>query len=87
MDAHIYFKKTRTALVWTTTIAMVLLWLIPLTFVASLISLDNLMIILPFLRPAIESSTILAGFLQGFLPSLAIIIFLALLPLIMEGML
>lgn len=86
MYMHTYVAKTRGIIVWAATIALVILWIIPLTFVSSLVSLDNLMMILPFLRPVMEMSPILSGFLTGFLPSLAIIIFFAVLPLIMERM-
>eukprot|EP00698_Gefionella_okellyi_P025129 TRINITY_DN9080_c0_g1_i2.p1 TRINITY_DN9080_c0_g1~~TRINITY_DN9080_c0_g1_i2.p1 ORF type:complete len:779 (-),score=171.42 TRINITY_DN9080_c0_g1_i2:57-2294(-) len=78
-------RTVRTVLVWIATVALVLLYIIPLTFVSSLTTLDNLMVILPFLRPVVEGVPVLAGFLKGFLPTLAILIFFAVLPAIMRG--
>lgn len=60
---------------------MVLFWTIPVFFVSSLTTLSNLVKVLPFLE-FIYRSPFLQGFLEGLLPTLALTIFMAVLPLI-----
>ncbi|KAI6701818.1 hypothetical protein NL676_010954 [Syzygium grande] len=59
--------------------ALVFFYMIPIAFVQSLANLDGLEKVAPFLRPMIELKFI-KSFLQGFLPGLALKIFLYLLP-------
>ncbi|KAD4385010.1 hypothetical protein E3N88_25178 [Mikania micrantha] len=59
--------------------ALVFFYIIPIAFVQSLANLEGLEKVVPFLRPVIEWSFI-KSFLQGFLPGLALKIFLWLLP-------
>ncbi|KVH89792.1 protein of unknown function DUF221, partial [Cynara cardunculus var. scolymus] len=59
--------------------ALVFFYIIPIAFVQSLANLDGLEKVVPFLRPVIELKFI-KSFLQGFLPGLALKIFLWLLP-------
>jgi len=40
---------------------------------------------LPFLDPIVDSNAAVKGFLQGFLPTLVLIVFMALLPAILRG--
>eukprot|EP00898_Chlorokybus_atmophyticus_P005238 jgi/Chlat1/5715/Chrsp38S05527 len=60
-------------------VAMLLFFMIPITAISALTTLDNLERLAPFLRPVTEKS-VLRTFLQGFLPTVALLIFLALLP-------
>ncbi|XVF52091.1 hypothetical protein PTKIN_Ptkin04bG0237100 [Pterospermum kingtungense] len=62
--------------------AMVFFYMIPIAFVQSLANLEGLERVAPFLRPVIELDFI-KSFLQGFLPGLALKIFLYILPTIL----
>jgi len=62
---------------------LVFFWIIPVAFVGSLTTLQALSAKVPFLEPVANSSSIVKGFLQGFLPTLALVIFMALLPRIL----
>jgi len=65
-------------------VAMVMFWTIPIAFVGSLISLENLQNIFPFLEDILENSSFLTGLLQGFLPTVALKVFMAILPFILK---
>ncbi|XP_039029835.1 CSC1-like protein At1g32090 isoform X1 [Hibiscus syriacus] len=62
--------------------ALVFFYMIPIAFVQSLANLEGLERVAPFLRPVIELKFI-KSFLQGFLPGLALKIFLYILPAIL----
>ncbi|GLT80631.1 hypothetical protein SLA2020_520620 [Shorea laevis] len=62
--------------------ALVFFYMIPIAFVQSLANLEGLEKVAPFLRPVIELKFI-KSFLQGFLPGLALKIFLLILPTIL----
>lgn len=62
--------------------ALVFFYMIPIAFVQSLANLEGLEKVAPFLRPLIEWDFI-KSFLQGFLPGLALKIFLFILPTIL----
>lgn len=59
--------------------ALVFFYMIPIAFVQSLANLEGLERVAPFLRPVIELKFV-KSFLQGFLPGLALKIFLYVLP-------
>lgn len=60
----------------------VLFFMIPIAFISAIIALDNLEKKLTFLKPVVEIPAIKAV-LQAFLPQLALIVFLALLPMLL----
>lgn len=62
--------------------ALVFFYMVPIAFVQSLANLEGLERVAPFLRPLIEWSFI-KSFLQGFLPGLALKLFLYFLPAIL----
>ncbi|KAK2662625.1 hypothetical protein Ddye_001199 [Dipteronia dyeriana] len=62
--------------------ALVFFYMIPIAFVQSLANLEGLERVAPFLRPVIELKFI-KSFLQGFLPGLALKLFLYILPTIL----
>ncbi|PIA58791.1 hypothetical protein AQUCO_00500611v1 [Aquilegia coerulea] len=62
--------------------ALVFFYMIPIAFVQSLANLDGLKRVAPFLRPVIEVKVI-KSFLQGFLPGLALKIFMYILPTVL----
>ncbi|XP_031377158.1 CSC1-like protein At1g32090 [Punica granatum] len=65
--------------------ALVFFYMIPIAFVQSLANLDGLVRVAPFLRPVIETEFV-KSFLQGYLPGLALKIFLLVLPAILMFM-
>uniref|UniRef100_A0A6N2JYB7 CSC1/OSCA1-like 7TM region domain-containing protein n=1 Tax=Salix viminalis TaxID=40686 RepID=A0A6N2JYB7_SALVM len=65
--------------------ALVFFYMIPIAFVQSLANLEGLERVAPFLRPVIELKFI-KSFLQGFLPGLALKIFLYILPTVLMVM-
>ncbi|GJN20234.1 hypothetical protein PR202_gb07586 [Eleusine coracana subsp. coracana] len=62
--------------------ALVFFYMIPITFVQSLANLEGLEKVAPFLRPVIEVQVV-KSFLQGFLPGLALKLFLYILPTVL----
>lgn len=62
--------------------ALVFFYMIPIAFVQSLANLEGLEKVAPFLRPVVELKVI-KSFLQGFLPGLALKIFLYILPTVL----
>ncbi|KAK1696746.1 hypothetical protein QYE76_013443 [Lolium multiflorum] len=60
-------------------------FMIPIAFVQSLANVDDLERVLPFLKPIIERNS-LKSVIQGFLPGIALKIFLILLPMILMTM-
>ncbi|KAH7833754.1 hypothetical protein Vadar_009374 [Vaccinium darrowii] len=62
--------------------ALVFFYMIPIAFVQSLANLEGLEKVAPFLRPVIEMKFV-KSFLQGFLPGLALKIFLYILPTVL----
>ncbi|KAF9623884.1 hypothetical protein IFM89_005975 [Coptis chinensis] len=62
--------------------ALVFFYMIPIAFVQSLANLDGLERVAPFLRPVIEVKVV-KSFLQGFLPGLALKIFMYILPTVL----
>ncbi|KAA8521212.1 hypothetical protein F0562_011881 [Nyssa sinensis] len=65
--------------------ALVFFYMIPIAFVQSLANLEGLERVAPFLRPLTELKFI-KSFLQGFLPGLALKIFLYILPIVLMFM-
>eukprot|EP00041_Stephanoeca_diplocostata_P034562 m.1184686 g.1184686 ORF g.1184686 m.1184686 type:complete len:805 (+) comp24542_c0_seq3:206-2620(+) len=76
-------RALRTLLVSAATFWLVFFWVIPVTFVASLTTLSALSRRLPFLAPIVNANPVITGYLEGFLPGLALIIFNILLPKIL----
>lgn len=72
----------RKLIVSLTVFALVFFYMIPIAFVQSLANLEGLERVAPFLRAVIELKFI-KSFLQGFLPGLALKIFLYILPTVM----
>ncbi|XP_061952803.1 CSC1-like protein At1g32090 [Populus nigra] len=72
----------RKLIISVTVFALVFFYMIPIAFVQSLANLEGLEKVAPFLRPVIELKFI-KSFLQGFLPGLALKIFLYILPTVL----
>ncbi|KAL8170556.1 hypothetical protein V2J09_022360 [Rumex salicifolius] len=75
----------RKFVIGVTVFALVFFYMIPIAFVQSLANLEGLEKVAPFLRPVVELNFI-KSFLQGFLPGLALKIFLYILPALLMFM-
>lgn len=75
-----YFQRElRQYLVYVIVALTIFFYIIPITFISALTTLDNLVKILPFIKPIVRIIA-LRTVLEAYLPQLALIIFLALLP-------
>ena len=80
-------RELRHLLVIMATLFLVLFWAVPVTFVASLTTLQSLSSQpgLGWIEKVVGVSPLLKGFLEGFLPTVALLVFMAILPLIVKG--
>ncbi|KAL9321019.1 hypothetical protein ACSQ67_012858 [Phaseolus vulgaris] len=75
-----YFQRElRQYLVYVIVALTIFFYMIPITFVSAFTTLDNLVKYLPFIKPIVRIAA-LRTVLEAYLPQLALIIFLALLP-------
>ena len=81
-------RSMRKIIAQVLTVLLVFFWSIPVTFVASLTTLEALSSNpgLGWIDDIVSLSPVLKGFLEGFLPTLAVLIFYLLLPKITTGM-
>ncbi|XP_047315264.1 CSC1-like protein ERD4 [Impatiens glandulifera] len=79
LNKKYYERQVRHYLVCVLVALMVFFYMIPIGFVSALTSLANLEKYLPFLKPIVEITSI-KTVLEAYLPQLALIVFLALLP-------
>ena len=78
------YKQIRQYIVTACVLTGVIFYCVPVTFFTGLTSISGLRKILPNVAAAAQSNVILNGLLTGFLPSLGYIIFMALLPLVLN---
>ncbi|XVF87103.1 hypothetical protein PTKIN_Ptkin18bG0093000 [Pterospermum kingtungense] len=75
-----FFKRiVRQYVVYFVVFLTIVFYMIPISFISALTTLDNLKKLLPFLKPVVNQDAI-KTVLEAYLPQLALIIFLALLP-------
>ncbi|KAL6282697.1 hypothetical protein ACE6H2_013626 [Prunus campanulata] len=75
-----YFQRqVRQYVVYIVVTLTVVFYMIPITFISAFTTLDNLKKFLPFLKPVVNQAAI-KTVLEAYLPQIALIIFLALLP-------
>ncbi|KGN49436.1 CSC1-like protein ERD4 [Cucumis sativus] len=72
-------RQVRQYVVYVIVALMIFFYMIPITAVSAVTTLDNLRKFLPFLKPVVNIGAVKA-ILEAYLPQLALIIFLALLP-------
>ncbi|XP_073253634.1 uncharacterized protein [Porites lutea] len=77
-------RKFCTALVYVAIFMLVFFWATPVAFISSLITLENIAKKVPFLDPVLSYSTFVRGIIEGFLSSVALWVFFAILPLVLE---
>ncbi|XP_016439858.1 CSC1-like protein ERD4 [Nicotiana tabacum] len=74
-----YVRIIRQYVVYVVVFLTIFFYMIPIGFISALTTLDNLVKLLPFLKPVVSQKAI-KTVLEAYLPQLALIIFLALLP-------
>jgi len=84
LSIGLWQRKLRTVLIYGLVFLLVFFWTVPVAFTSTLVSLQNLTKVAPFLKPVLELSGFVKGAIEGFLSSLALVIFFAILPLIMQ---
>ena len=80
-------KVIRRGLSKAFTYALVVLWIIPVSFVSSLSNLEAISKNGPFswLGPVFTVSPVITGIVQGYLPTIVLAVFMAVLPMILMG--
>jgi hypothetical protein len=74
----------RKVIVVVSILVLIFFWAVPIGAVASLLSLETLVSVIPWLSDVLKWSPLVESFIKGVLPTLAITIFLALLPTILD---
>ncbi|PIA30026.1 hypothetical protein AQUCO_05700019v1 [Aquilegia coerulea] len=74
-----YQRQLRQDIVYVIVALTVLFYMIPITFISAFTTLKNLKKILPFLKPVVDQPEV-KTVLEAYLPQVALIVFLALLP-------
>ena len=76
-------RLVRQTLVYLVVSHMIFFYMIPITFVSAIISLDNLKLKLPFLAPLVDIPSVNAV-LQAFLPQIVLVVFIYILPFVLS---
>ncbi|KAK6782112.1 hypothetical protein RDI58_019908 [Solanum bulbocastanum] len=79
LSKKFYERIIRQYVVYVVVFLTIFFYIIPIGFISALTTLDNLVKMLPFLKPVVKLQVI-KTVLEAYLPQLALIIFLALLP-------
>ncbi|KAK4349427.1 hypothetical protein RND71_032182 [Anisodus tanguticus] len=79
LSKKFYQRIVRQYVVYAVVFLTIFFYMIPIGFISALTTLDNLMKLLPFLKPVVKQKAI-KTVLEAYLPQLALILFLALLP-------
>lgn len=79
LNINFYSRQIRQCLVYFSVSLTILFYIIPIGFVSAFTTLSNLMKLLPFIKPVV-SIPVIRTVLEAYLPQLALILFLALLP-------
>ncbi|KAL2474975.1 CSC1-like protein ERD4 [Abeliophyllum distichum] len=74
-----YVREIRQYVIYFIVFLTIFFYMVPIGFISALTTLDNLKKLLPFLKPVVDQKAI-KTVLQAYLPQLALIIFMALLP-------
>lgn len=79
LNIKFFERQIRQYVVYAIVALTIMFYMIPIGFVSALTTLDNLKKILPFLKPVINIDAV-KTVLEAYLPQIALIVFLALLP-------
>ncbi|KAK2973056.1 hypothetical protein RJ640_005423 [Escallonia rubra] len=74
-----YGRRIRQCVVYVIVFLTIFFYMIPIGFISAFTTLDNLKKLLPFLKPVIDQNVI-KTVLEAYLPQIALIVFLAMLP-------
>ncbi|EGD78257.1 hypothetical protein PTSG_09322 [Salpingoeca rosetta] len=77
-------RLSRSVAVTIVTIILMIVWTIPVSFVISLFSLQSLSRVIPQLKTYVANSSVIGGFVEGFLASIILLIIMALIPSVMR---
>ncbi|ORZ21490.1 hypothetical protein BCR42DRAFT_407637 [Absidia repens] len=85
-NIHISGKQrvVRDILVWSATIALVIFWTVPISFISSFTSIDAIIKLAPGLGSFIDEHNFLQNIVQGLIPTLLVNIFMQVLPLVLD---
>ncbi|GLU22615.1 hypothetical protein SLE2022_386770 [Rubroshorea leprosula] len=79
LTINFFQRQIRQCVVYAIVFLVIVFYIIPITFISGITTLANLEKLLPFLKPIVEID-VLRTVLEAYLPQLALIIFMALLP-------
>ncbi|XP_021763830.1 CSC1-like protein ERD4 [Chenopodium quinoa] len=79
LSLQFYMREVRKYVVYITVALMVVFYMIPITMISAFTTLGKLVKLMPFIKPVVDIAPI-RTVLEAYLPQLALIIFLALLP-------
>ncbi|CAA0823737.1 CSC1-like protein ERD4 [Striga hermonthica] len=79
LPKNFYERQFRQYFIYFIVFLTIFFYMIPIGFISALTTLDNLKKLLPFLKPIVDQPAV-RTVLQAYLPQLALIVFLALLP-------
>ncbi|XP_051125332.1 CSC1-like protein ERD4 [Andrographis paniculata] len=79
LPKNFYERLIRQYIIYFIVLLTIFFYMVPIGFISALTTLDNLKKLLPFLKPVVEQPLI-KTVLEAYLPQIALIVFLALLP-------
>ncbi|KAI9027244.1 hypothetical protein CLU79DRAFT_740969 [Phycomyces nitens] len=79
-------RVIRKGMIWFILLFLVFFWVIPISYFSALTSENSLRNYFPWLMKLAEKNKLLRQIIQGFLPTLGVNIFMAFLPLILNGL-
>ncbi|XP_008784823.2 CSC1-like protein ERD4 [Phoenix dactylifera] len=79
LPKKLYEREVRQSIVYGVVFLIVVFYMIPISFISAITTMENLRKLLPFLKVIVDRTAI-KTVLEAYLPQLALIIFLALLP-------
>lgn len=79
LSLNFYAREVRKYVVYVVVFLTIIFYMIPIGFISALTTLKNLMKLLPFIKPVVKIVAI-RTVLEAYLPQIALIVFLAMLP-------
>lgn len=79
LNIKLFSRIIRQYVIYFIVALTILFYMVPITFVSAITTLRNLQKILPFIKPVVEITAV-RTILESFLPQIALIVFLAMLP-------
>ncbi|RWR88765.1 CSC1-like protein ERD4 [Cinnamomum micranthum f. kanehirae] len=80
LSIKFYERQIRKYVIYVIVFLAIVFYMIPITFISAFTTLDNLKKLLPFSKPIVEKDAV-KTVLEAYLPQIALIVFLALLPM------